>query len=683
MSYRSSEQLLDVKTFGAKGDGAHDDTAAIQAAITAAPSGHAIFFPDGNYKITAQLTWTGKKLSLVGTGKSSIVEGTAITATGTGGALVYASGSGVSDSSVEFLNCTGIETYGAYNGSSTKEFCFLRFSGADGIVVEGVKVSGKSTGMVLDTCTNVRVDRFNFAGLLTSAATGGGTGTDAFNIGIKIKAGSRNSIRDMVATNCGCAISSAFATNKSDRMLVSGLSVDNAWSQGVVLNGADSSTVTNCTVQGITGTGIEVRGNRNVVSSNHVYNCTKGVVVSGYSGDSADSYGAIGRGTIVLANRVENTTQDGIVVDVVSSHDARNFRVESNYTKTTGTATGSYGAIKASGYFHQIVGNTSEDHQASYGIWLLGFSGDNVEGVDLSGNFVVGASAAGIRLDYTKLTKVGNNFLRNIAGAGIDIHNSQNLEVFANKKEASVTGTFISATAGNGNSTNLFYNNDATVDAPEGNIPPGGTGGGSDATTLQGSSPSVSTANNTIALRGSTGTLQAANSASIGSAGASGFVVSLDGSGLVPVAGVPYAVTVQTADQLGGVVAASYRLKVQAPFAQLFGIGNLASATTLPLADYTIVRGAKTLNRAVISCPSTGASGSVTVDIVLLTTAGTGSPSSILTSTVSLSGNSGANWSTITSGGFSTTAIPDNSLLGFKITAAGSGYTDIRVDFYE
>jgi len=57
---------VNVKDFGAKGDGTTDDTAAIQAAISSVSSG-ILYFPVGSYKTTAKLTTTyGQNIKLQG-----------------------------------------------------------------------------------------------------------------------------------------------------------------------------------------------------------------------------------------------------------------------------------------------------------------------------------------------------------------------------------------------------------------------------------------------------------------------------------------------------------------------------------------------------------------------------------------------------------------------------------------
>lgn len=69
--------LVNVKDFGAVGDGAHDDTTNIQAAITSASNSGIIFFPKGTYKVTAPiLIPVGSSLTFSGVGNASSIVGT-------------------------------------------------------------------------------------------------------------------------------------------------------------------------------------------------------------------------------------------------------------------------------------------------------------------------------------------------------------------------------------------------------------------------------------------------------------------------------------------------------------------------------------------------------------------------------------------------------------------------------
>lgn len=50
--------MIDVRDFGAKGDGQADDTSAIQNALdAAAATGDVVFFPRGEYRIERTLEW--------------------------------------------------------------------------------------------------------------------------------------------------------------------------------------------------------------------------------------------------------------------------------------------------------------------------------------------------------------------------------------------------------------------------------------------------------------------------------------------------------------------------------------------------------------------------------------------------------------------------------------------------
>jgi hypothetical protein len=66
------QESLSVKDFGAVGNGIADDTTAIQAAINI---GKSVFFPGGQYKITASLTPSATYQTFFGAGDATIVQG--------------------------------------------------------------------------------------------------------------------------------------------------------------------------------------------------------------------------------------------------------------------------------------------------------------------------------------------------------------------------------------------------------------------------------------------------------------------------------------------------------------------------------------------------------------------------------------------------------------------------------
>ena len=81
----SGGQVFNVKTFGAVGNGTHDDTTAINNAITGAASanGGIVYFPTGQYKVTSQILVQYNSIHLRGEGRQASIIVFAPTANGT------------------------------------------------------------------------------------------------------------------------------------------------------------------------------------------------------------------------------------------------------------------------------------------------------------------------------------------------------------------------------------------------------------------------------------------------------------------------------------------------------------------------------------------------------------------------------------------------------------------------
>ena len=67
-------RVVNVKQFGAMGNGSADDTAAIQTAINAAKPGETIYFPVGVYSVSNFVVKNRAGLSFAGEGQKSTIK---------------------------------------------------------------------------------------------------------------------------------------------------------------------------------------------------------------------------------------------------------------------------------------------------------------------------------------------------------------------------------------------------------------------------------------------------------------------------------------------------------------------------------------------------------------------------------------------------------------------------------
>lgn len=470
--YTKTGPVVSVKAYGAVGDGTTDDTAAVNAAITAAVAGSVIDFGNLRCAITAQIAIT-KRLHLVGHGNAAIVEKTAVTATGSGGALVKFTGSDCNQSSVLGLGCEGLETLSTFNanaGADNKEFCFLRFESCDAVVVENVHVTGKRIGVIVDTCTNARVDGLVFYGVLSAAASGGAAGTDNYSNAVKVKGGAKVLVSGLTAKNTGSGVLAGVNGSSIDpsRVTVANAHIENAWDNGIYFASAQDSTITGCTVLTSNGSGIKARGSRNIVSYNQVTSCLVGIGVSG-AGSSPDAYDATGHGCIIQGNRIEDIDRDGINIDTIEGYQCRHLQIVDNYFKNIATEATTYAAIRGDGDYHVISRNIFEDINAQFAILLAGASDDLVEGVTITDNQFFDVDGDAIRLQYVTNSLVAHNTFKAVDGDGVDLRNCVDNDIVGNKVIAGLGGNGVSATEANANVGNRLVNTDGPFDVDTAN----------------------------------------------------------------------------------------------------------------------------------------------------------------------------------------------------------------------
>ena len=139
---------FNVRAYGAAGNGTTDDTAAIQAAITAAGTagGGTVFLPHGNYKVSSTLNFTSSGIAFVGEATEQVGSGSMINPTGLGFTLFEATASWLvmRDITVKWNTLTGASGGAAgpiglwLNGANNTLLSNVQFIHAyNGILVEG------------------------------------------------------------------------------------------------------------------------------------------------------------------------------------------------------------------------------------------------------------------------------------------------------------------------------------------------------------------------------------------------------------------------------------------------------------------------------------------------------------------------------------------------------------------
>ena len=167
--------VINVKDFGAVGDGSTDDTAAIQAAMNAVPAvGAIVYFPAGTYLVTAQLTSTDKPIYILGQGmfitrihwkSTAISDGFLITQTDDD-YVVFVEDIALLTEKAAVGTALKIDMSGQISGGSVQDRGQPR-AAIQNVAVEGatnVTTDGWSVGLHLVDVMHFTVDGFHFQG---------------------------------------------------------------------------------------------------------------------------------------------------------------------------------------------------------------------------------------------------------------------------------------------------------------------------------------------------------------------------------------------------------------------------------------------------------------------------------------------------------------------------------------
>jgi hypothetical protein len=306
-----------VKDFGAVGNGATDDTAAIQAAITATPSGGTLIFESKNYIISSQLV-ISQPITLQGSAQYV-------------GALLCVACSGIKIESVSYVQIRNLEIAAAVRHSVTPNtYIGIEVEGSSllrptGHIYRDVFVDGFQTGYksnflwssVFDNFRSnkgqigIRADNLSVNNIITNSFLGGDASVGSR--GIWLEGNPTTSEGWFISDNLIDAFEIAIFGNGVTHVYINNNILDHCGVNGVKIIDNGTAFAGNFNVAGNYIAMSGAAGDACVANSNTVSNTqNRGCIVSdnqmlAYSGASC-SYGVNMNGTAAVNNIITNNT---------------------------------------------------------------------------------------------------------------------------------------------------------------------------------------------------------------------------------------------------------------------------------------------------------------------------------------------------------------------------------------
>lgn len=426
--------------YGVVADGVTDDSAALQALITAAGEGAWIHFPQGTYLVDGDLTLL----------EGQFVDGL--------GELVFADdGTAASHSLRVTADNVTIEqiTLSSDASARTGVYGMVRASGCSGLKVRGVTVTGSpAAGLHLQNCTDFLLEANVISGTFADgihmqrqcergrvlANDISGTGDDAIGVMGYRDAGayaacSQIVIQSNVIYDIGSGgIGRGIAVYGGRDVLVALNELEDIDACGIEVGTDISASAADATAY---SKAVKVRSNqiRNAGRHASASNRTgitaakvRGLAIDDNDVDTTGAQGIVLSGVVlegdVTRNRVSRTTGRGIVVQQTTSTDARLLAELYTDEGETAPATAKMRVIG-------IVGNRVR--KASDAIAVIGTSGQRIEMVSVDGNRARECSAELVDLQFVSNGSVSANIVESSGSVvGIKLDQCDGLPVLGN-----------------------------------------------------------------------------------------------------------------------------------------------------------------------------------------------------------------------------------------------------------
>lgn len=329
-AYTQAHQIFNVKdvAYGAKGDGATDDTTAIQAAITAAAAatdGGMVYFPAGDYRVSSTLTITANGVYLRGAGSDAT---RIVTTVATGDVFQFGNGTAIFDVG---LSGVIISTTAASRTSGSA----ININNASRAHFVDVSLTKQFTGYSIQAGASIFIE--SSAWWDFTASTG---------VGLDITGGNDIYVSRIVGTTSGTQPAAAIIVSACGGSLVVSDCDFVSWGIGLQVNPAGSQIVnwlwfTNVAWDTNSGIGVNIApGTGGTVRSLYFVNCWTA------SGSSDGVHIDQGAGTVddvsFVSHRSFNNTGHGFALITGTNLAIESSAISGNSQGSAGTNQGIY-----------------------------------------------------------------------------------------------------------------------------------------------------------------------------------------------------------------------------------------------------------------------------------------------------------------------------------------------------
>jgi hypothetical protein len=434
-----TDDTVNIKQLGAIGDGANNDTTALQNSLDF--GANRVFVPDGTYLLSSLVT-ISSAVTLYGTGtiKEDVLKDETI--------LVTANNVGI-----DGLTFEGPEDLSTWNSANSayrqSQKAFIKFDTCNNGFVRNTRSSAKRGLVILDTCTRMQVENNIHNGFF--GTTLGVTDANYYSV-INVQGGSENIITDNSANSVGSVILNGL---DSDRNIFKG-----TVGRYINDNGIYISSGTKCSCLGGTfdtaQTGVKARGSSHVVSGFTISNTVIGISLTG-NGVTPDSFNSNGFGTLCINNTILNANSIAITMGSQDSLFARDFTISENTIENhTGTNTNAAILVVAE-RGTKVLNNIIRGSTASYAMGIFGANSSNrAYQYDIRGNTVSDITEA-MRIQNVDRSTFCDNIVRDCGTNGLEFRNCNDNFISGNMLDDSFID--VSQVGGEESNNNIVFNN--------------------------------------------------------------------------------------------------------------------------------------------------------------------------------------------------------------------------------